>query len=469
LTAARMRSGESMRDVLQHNVPLVTELRSATRPAVQRWRSASPPSRVAEALEERVDLAEAAEPAPPRRASAAALPGLAGPPAPSRRAGEAAGAAAAGEEQLSSAGGVARGARSPRCSPRASPRPSPRALSPAVVRASSVDPRAKPRPPASLASEISGRRGHSPRAARDHLWRELFHDEADEQQVPRLKGAGQAIGRRGRASTGMPWRQIPSYDRAGAMGKTGDPHAHPACMRKSAGWQQKAQAQFSDQLGSSIGMRDVLDTVQEGQRSRDNCENSPPDKNAPPLPQKADPREAWLDVVKRRCAARAGTFGAGGGGAQQRQQKQPPPGGAAAGRGTGGVGRDLDVASTKDSCPFFRDDSIPESRAVQGATPHIRCNRSPSSNISVPCALPAHTTKELLAERVVEARRDFEYSREKASIAENTPRSSRCDDWGLQRSDSLRNFSAQTRVALSQPVHAIRASPATHSPKWKKF
>lgn len=74
-------------------------------------------------------------------------------------------------------------------------------------------------------SLFSTERADSNRAnwVRDHLWPEIHH--MPEQRVPRLRGEeGKSIGQRGRASNGIPWRQIPAYSATGAMAETGDPH-----------------------------------------------------------------------------------------------------------------------------------------------------------------------------------------------------------------------------------------------------
>lgn len=54
------------------------------------------------------------------------------------------------------------------------------------------------------------------------MWRELFHDEVEERPQARLRNEGEIIGARGKSSEGMPWRQIPNYNKQGTFSRSGD-------------------------------------------------------------------------------------------------------------------------------------------------------------------------------------------------------------------------------------------------------
>jgi len=98
-------------------------------------------------------------------------------------------------------------------------------------------------------------------ASQDHLWIELNHDDVrTPQKEVRLKGeAARAVGRRGRESKGMPWRQIPTYSRSGHLAETGDPQKSAAVLRRISPWQQfKAAGPLSPRLKSDAGAIESL-------------------------------------------------------------------------------------------------------------------------------------------------------------------------------------------------------------------
>jgi len=354
-------------------------------------------------------------------------------------------------------------------------------------RSSSFDPRAKPHRQldsnASVAASDFGSRTSrtsrslSPQAAQDHLWRELFHSEADERKIARLRGAGQAIGNRGKSSVGIPWRQIPSYDRVGLLSETGDPY-HADQMKHAVPMISKKPSVFSPKFTSNSGVRDLLAPVSENLQP----ENAPSPANPSTETEAASAREAWLDLVKRRCAAKyTGTRVADV--LQIADASQPPRSSVPseysefeASEGGSGLHWSyvrqrkkamcvVGEGSTKDVCPYSRDDSTPQKRVVQSATPHRRNNLQPPATLSGTGASPktashrdVDTEPGLVAERVIEARRDFNYCQDKASECGGVSQSPVPSARGLTGSASARSF----------PVHSVRArGNGPQRPRWK--
>merc|ERR1719458_1203387 len=83
-------------------------------------------------------------------------------------------------------------------------------------------------------------------------------DGPPDEKIKRLRGSGEVVGRRGRASLGIPWRQIPSHDRTGVLKETGSPLGSPEKRKNDTGIQSKKTAQCSGKLGGSQGMKDLL-------------------------------------------------------------------------------------------------------------------------------------------------------------------------------------------------------------------
>lgn len=79
----------------------------------------------------------------------------------------------------------------------------------------------------------------------------------------RLRGEeARGIGERGHASSGIPWRRIPTYDSKGNLSKTGDATAAASPERSL-----RKRSQFSSRLSSSSSVRDLLDLDDDGQSS----------------------------------------------------------------------------------------------------------------------------------------------------------------------------------------------------------
>lgn len=338
----------------------------------------------------------------------------------------------------------------------------------------------------SAASLLSGRSGHStepgPRA--DHLWRELSEGEPEEQRAARLAGPGQAIGGRGKASSGIPWRHLPSYDRNGLMAETGDRCSSPELKQDVAMAFRRCSTRFSN--ASSRAMLDCLAPVEEhvgrkpgaGRDAESHAAGSQKDEGG------ADPREAWLEVLKRRSDAkreswmpqrktgvrtaeeeRTDTTPAAQHFKYKQQLKNPRAG---------------TEAEIKDACPFHREDSKPEARAVAPATPQLRLSRSRGDSMlgaKVVEDAPRKSSDAILPERVAEARRDFAYAQERPPTEKTPePNTSSPDASGLTSSSSLkalcrsgsaRGLAPGNLFAMEPPVHSIRARGAATKPRWK--
>lgn len=202
----------------------------------------------------------------------------------------------------------------------------------------------------------------------------------------RLRGDGEAIGKRGRASLGIPWRQIPVHDGSGQLRLTGDPSYASPVRRKNevVVGQTRKVSTCSPKLGSGQGMREIL------------APSEKTDVVAEKVP--AGGTIAGCNEKSEKVPVR-NLFPSEGDGEQDRhfsfkQQKK-------------GVSQEC---NTKDKCPFFRTDSTVDQQTMQspmkasrildgnlqgsGASPKGEC-RSPTS-VEYP-----------LAEKSFEARRDW--------------------------------------------------------------
>jgi len=236
-------------------------------------------------------------------------------------------------------------------------------------------------------------------------------DGPPDEKIKRLRGSGEAVGRRGRASLGIPWRQIPSHDRTGMLKETGDPFGSPESKKKEAGSQSKKAALCSGKLGGSQGMKELLSSP----------ETSP---------------KAMMTPSMRRCTS-ADPHSCGGlrrnlfGGDAQEAPRQRVP--------------RRSVGSTKDSCPFFREDSVP---------------KSPTS------------VEYGVAEKVIESRRDFRAFHGNPELdklsAEIPALRKSMSSLRTVSPQSSQHFSSQTLTSLGNVVHSIRARPSGGpSKRWK--
>lgn len=441
-----MNGGDTMREVMQHEAPWVTDLRSPDNPTRSRWRSLSPNQLSPESgnfvLRGDDEASETSRMSMGRVSwSSPRIQKLEGGDFHSPRSG----------------GGSTTG------------------MSSKMSRLSSVyDPRAKP---GSYASEVSASFCSSLRrincsASEDHLWRELFHEELEERKANRLRGEGKAIGSRGVHSAGIPWRQIPEYDNSGRMSETGDPYSDRRQIVKASGMTEKKRSQFSPRLSPGLGVGELMATISE------NCENRPP------LPDKVDSnaRQAWLDLVKQRLVAKY---------EKTPERKSTPsktysPATPSSISSVGVNGDDPQLHwtwrqmrkgnstpsdSVKDSCPYSRIDSGVGTKTLQ--TLSRRNDLSPPSNLGASANRHSQNGDQYLsreaAEKVSENRRDWQLSQDKFSNAimddsiTTSPRSL------LSKSASDKCFSGSTVASVTNPVHSVkqRASNGARKPRWK--
>mmetsp|Transcript_140069 Transcript_140069/g.254698 ORF Transcript_140069/g.254698 Transcript_140069/m.254698 type:complete len:647 (+) Transcript_140069:60-2000(+) len=357
------------------------------------------------------------------------------------------------------------------------------------------------------ASEYSDR---SPRWAEDHLWRELFHEELDEQKVPRLREQGKAIGGRGRSSAGIPWRQIPVYDRMGSMYECGDPYGDFDSSRKHAiGMQGKKHGSYSPRhrgqhANSGEGARDRLSMglapVSE------NAENSPPasltSSNLKENLQSSSAREAWLDVVKRRMDAKRNASDETGFRQHTLPVRDPRQGFSLNGtQDAGEVQHGLKARNLhwtwrhsrksvsfqelpsaeranliKDSCPYSRDDSTVPSQPA--ASPKSRRALQPPATLTSELGDCDPPLDHFVAQKHSEARRDWQYHQDQREMdAMSSTAGSLSDFMPVSRSPDKRKVSNQSPSKSSSNAslpgggptmrHRAFASHGSGRPRWK--
>jgi len=349
---------------------------------------------------------------------------------------------------------------------------------------SCYNPRAKP---GSVASEMSramsGQSRVSCAASEDHLWRELFHSEADPQKEPKLRGDGKEIGKRNKESKGIPWRQIPGFDANGRFCESGDPQADAKLINRAARHQMKRRT-HGCRNDNSHGVSELLAPVSE------NCENRPP----PPPKIDSEAREAWLDTVKRRIEAKY----------ERTAPRYPPSSSANSVSGYSSVnggefsatsvnseemsprmhwqwrqlrkGQDTPRDQIKDSCPFPRDDSNGHGAKSIQMPPHGRAPPQLQGTVVTVDGEKRNGDVMIHAEQVAEARRDWRYSQVKAGTWDcdgsfDSYMHSNDDSLGggpyMTRSASARSFSASTVSSATQKVHSVHARPGSFRPRWK--
>jgi len=218
-------------------------------------------------------------------------------------------------------------------------------------------------------------RSQSPNSARDHFWE--LHDP-EEQRAPRLRGASsKANAQHNKASAGIPWRRLPHG--SGADTPLSDCSMEPVAMQAAGGHNSMATAerqqqrgpipfrkkgQFSPRWSSSQGVQELLATVDEHARLPIEKEAAGNDSASASPAAATDPgqnvKDEWLSVVRRRLQYKLGV--------NEKAEKAPPE---SARSGElhwthrslrKKVGQDFE---TKESCPYFREDVTPESKAVQ--------------------------------------------------------------------------------------------------------
>jgi len=236
-------------------------------------------------------------------------------------------------------------------------------------------------------------------------------DGPPDEKIQRLRGSGEAIGRRGRASLGIPWRQIRSHDRTGMLKETGNPLGSPEKKKNETGIQSKKTAQCSGKLGGSQGMKELLSSP----------DSSP--KAMSPIMRRSTSADPCSFPVRRRLF----------GGDDQEAPRQRPPR-----RSLGHTG------PTKDSCPFFREDSVP------------KCPASIEYGV---------------AEKVIEARRDYRAFLDNPEldklVSEIPVLRKSMSSLRTASPQSPHHLSNQTVTSLSNVVHSIRPRPSGQHKRWK--
>jgi len=237
-------------------------------------------------------------------------------------------------------------------------------------------------------------------------------DGPPDEKIKRLRGCGEAIGCRGRASVGIPWRQIPSHDCTGMLKATGDPFGSPESKKKEAGSQSKKVAQCTGKLSGSQGMKELLSSPE-----------GSPTAMSPSM-------RRCLSADTHSCHVRRNLFG--GDDREAPRQRLPR-------RSVGHTG------STKDSCPFFREDSVP------------KCPTSVEYGV---------------AEKVIEARRDYHAFHSNPELdklsAEMPALRKSMSSLRTMSPQSSHHLSSQTLTSLGNVVHSIRSRPSGGQHKrWK--
>lgn len=139
--------------------------------------------------------------------------------------------------------------------------------------------------------------------------------------------------------------------------------------------------------------------------------------------------------------------------------------------------------NTKEMCPFYREDSVPESRGIHPVTPHKRELHSASLTGNLAgggFVTPLENQNQVAdttepyelqpGEKCVEARRDWaSYQQAPQSTMLSRSLSQRSVGGDSINSATLsRSLSAQTIQSVVNPVHSVRARPSAEArPKWK--
>jgi len=254
-------------------------------------------------------------------------------------------------------------------------------------------------------------------------------------RATKLRGSGVLFGQRGSSSAGIPWRQLPIYSQKGAMQVTGDVvSGTPEAKRREIAMTHRGRSQFSQELGSGQGLREVLETVEEN--SGKLCQHASPAAGQSPqavggsspvsfAAGLATPRQAWLELVKRRtvvkCELDRGSGELASSAPEPDLPQDTPRLHWSYRQQKAGMLSDF---NTKDSCPFAREDSNSESRSMAAATPNKCRVRSPRTSLQGSAARPNGNFGPgvgdilLVADKLPTARRDFPLIQELVGLEE---------------------------------------------------
>lgn len=285
---------------------------------------------------------------------------------------------------------------------------------------------------------------------------------------------------------GIPWRHIPVYDAAGTIQRTGDSYGVPEVLQKDEMVTYRRKGQFSPVHSSSEGTRELLETVRESRTNSGEIIADPPG-----FPRASPPsaREAWMELVRRRSSGRTSLNGHSSPSIGHQSTNGDDRSSLASGFATdrhwafkkqkGGA---VEVAATKEHCPYHREDSIPESRAVQTPTKRTSlASRSPRPSLGGDPEVDMHA---FAAEKVTEARRDWQYLQDKPSAESehlrspnrssfgNSPDKSPYTNRSVASATSSRSGAGRSQAssAMDHPVHSLRARPPSEMarrPRWR--
>jgi hypothetical protein len=323
-------------------------------------------------------------------------------------------------------------------------------------------------PPSPSSTRNSARRRHS----RGYLssvsesGERSYHSQS--QASSRLRGPGEAIGSRGKASVGIPWRQVPSYNGAGVLGETGDrlPHTPKRPIRKTGA--------FSPRLTPGQGVRELLKPVRENFAAVEPEPLTPAAISAALAAESVDrARETWLEIVRRRCMLkRESRLGLTSDGVATPTSTTITSRPDEDRRGVHQVFRpskkgNQSEVTCKDSCPFSRSDSEPEHRVTQPATPQKRTKplsaRADSMNSSAVASPQLECRGLLSAETVTSARRDWQFKQGKEQAALSPS--------GMSTASSPRSVLSKTMsnksCSSAQPTSPSSLARQAQLPRWR--
>lgn len=289
------------------------------------------------------------------------------------------------------------------------------------------------------------------------------------QASSRLRGPGEAIGSRAKASVGIPWRHVPSYSAAGVLGETGDrlQYTPKRPMRKVG--------VYSPRLTPGQGARELLKPVRENFAAVEPEPLTPAAISAALAAEgAATARENWLEIVRRRCMLK-----------RESRLGQPSDGVATPTsttltsrpdedrRGVHQVFRpsrksNQSEVTCKDSCPFSREDSEPEQRLTQPATPQKRTKplsaRVDSMNGSAVASPQTECRGLLSAETVACARRDWQFKQGKEQAAVMSPS-------GMSTASSPRSVLSKSMsnksFSSAHPTSPSSSARQQQQPRWR--
>eukprot|EP00930_Biecheleria_cincta_P035058 TRINITY_DN24145_c0_g1_i1.p1 TRINITY_DN24145_c0_g1~~TRINITY_DN24145_c0_g1_i1.p1 ORF type:complete len:478 (+),score=48.38 TRINITY_DN24145_c0_g1_i1:118-1434(+) len=288
------------------------------------------------------------------------------------------------------------------------------------------------------------------------------------QASSRLRGPGEAIGSRAKASVGIPWRQVPSYNGAGALCETGDR------LRYTPSRPLRKPGAFSPRLAQGQGVRELLKPVRENIAAIEPEPLTPAAISAALAAEgAATARENWLEIVRRRCVLkRESRFGSPSDDVATPTRTTLTSRPDEDRRGIHQAFRPSKKGShsevaCKDSCPFSRSDSQPDQRLTQPATPQKRAKpqsaRADSMNSSAVASPQMECRGLVSAETVTSARRDWQFKqgKEQAALTPSGMSTMSSPRSVLSKSMSNKSFSS------AHPTSTSSSGRQAQLPRWR--